>query len=412
MAIITSYPTVVPLPDDLLIGIHKGNKTRTFTVDSLTGVGSFLSLTTEGTSGAATLNNGVLNIPIYTGSPGSVTSVGLSSNITAFSVGSSPITSSGTISLNRTGGTSGQFLRQDGTWATVPATDLTGYQITSEKGNADGYAPLDTNNKVPTIHLPAAILGSVIYQGTWDAAADLPNLPSPTGVKGYYYVVSNPGTYSNGITYALGDWIISNGIDWEKVDNSAGVNSVNGATGTVSLGLTDLSDVAAGGAGQVLTSNGNGSYDFQTPDPGVGTTDLTNTPQATLVTIESSTGNNTTIAAASATIAGVMTAADKIKLNSAPTGGTDLYTARTQTKMTIDSSTGASTTLNEASVVLAGVMTAADKTKLDSIGSAANYVQNSADNFPRSAPITQIVTLTQTEYNNITPSSGILYIIL
>ena len=54
------------------------------------------------------------------GNPGTVTSVGLSTDIAAFQVGSSPITDNGTIELNLNGGTVGQFLRQDGTWATIP----------------------------------------------------------------------------------------------------------------------------------------------------------------------------------------------------------------------------------------------------------------------------------------------------
>ena len=56
------------------------------------------------------------------GNPGTVTSVGLSTDITAFQVGSSPITSNGVIELNRIGGTVGQFLRQDGTWADIPSS--------------------------------------------------------------------------------------------------------------------------------------------------------------------------------------------------------------------------------------------------------------------------------------------------
>ena len=55
------------------------------------------------------------------GNPGTVTSVGLSTDIAAFQVGSSPITDNGTIELNRNGGTAGQFLRQDGNWADIPS---------------------------------------------------------------------------------------------------------------------------------------------------------------------------------------------------------------------------------------------------------------------------------------------------
>ena len=55
------------------------------------------------------------------GGTGTVTSVDLSTDIAAFIVAANPITSAGTITLNLNGGTAGQFLRQDGTWATAPS---------------------------------------------------------------------------------------------------------------------------------------------------------------------------------------------------------------------------------------------------------------------------------------------------
>jgi hypothetical protein len=61
-----------------------------------------ISLTTTGTSGAATYNSttGVFNIPQYTDQyVGTVTSVGLSSSTSGVTIGSSPITTSGTITL-------------------------------------------------------------------------------------------------------------------------------------------------------------------------------------------------------------------------------------------------------------------------------------------------------------------------
>lgn len=61
-----------------------------------------ISLTTTGTSGAATYNSttGVLNIPNYSETTfGTVTSVGLSSSTSGVTIGSSPITTSGTITL-------------------------------------------------------------------------------------------------------------------------------------------------------------------------------------------------------------------------------------------------------------------------------------------------------------------------
>ena len=50
---------------------------------------------------------------------GTVTNVGFTSDIAAFAVGGQPITNTGTLTLNLTGGTAGQFLRQDGNWATI-----------------------------------------------------------------------------------------------------------------------------------------------------------------------------------------------------------------------------------------------------------------------------------------------------
>ena len=57
-----------------------------------------LSLTTTGTSGAATLVANTLNVPNYTNSA-TVTSVGLSSATSGVTIGSTPITTSGTITI-------------------------------------------------------------------------------------------------------------------------------------------------------------------------------------------------------------------------------------------------------------------------------------------------------------------------
>ena len=89
-----------------------------------------------------------------------------------------------------------------------------------------------------------ALLGGVNYQGTWNATTNIPALVSSVGTKGYYYVVSVPGTTNlNGITdWKLGDWVIFNGATWEKVDNTDAVISVNGYTGAVTLTTADVAD--------------------------------------------------------------------------------------------------------------------------------------------------------------------------
>jgi hypothetical protein len=111
---------------------------------------------------------------------------------------------------------------------------LTNYQLRSEKGQANGYASLDSNGKVPLVQINDALIGNVNFQGLWNAATNTPTLANPpaSGTKGYYYIVSTAGTFA-GISFEVGDWIISNGTAWGKVDNTDAVSSVFGRTGNV-----------------------------------------------------------------------------------------------------------------------------------------------------------------------------------
>jgi len=102
-----------------------------------------------------------------------------------------------------------------------------------------GVAPLDTNSKIPTIYLPASVLGAVSYQGTWDAASNTPTLPAPGAVKGNYYVATVAGTQF-GKDYTIGDWVISDGVIWDKVESQDAISSVNGKVGTVILNAADV----------------------------------------------------------------------------------------------------------------------------------------------------------------------------
>ena len=104
------------------------------------------------------------------------------------------------------------------------------------RGVALGVASLDTSGKVPLIQLPDSIVGQVEYQGTWDATANLPTIPAADSTnKGHYYIVATAGTTPlNGISeWAIGDWLISNGATWGKVDNTDSVSSVFGRTGAI-----------------------------------------------------------------------------------------------------------------------------------------------------------------------------------
>lgn len=113
-----------------------------------------------------------------------------------------------------------------------------------DAGVPNGVATLDAGGKVPVSELPAAVLGALSYQGTWNASTNTPTLVSGTGTKGYYYVVSVAGsTDLDGITdWLVGDWAVFNGTVWQQVDNTDAVTSVNGLTGTVVLTTTNIAE--------------------------------------------------------------------------------------------------------------------------------------------------------------------------
>lgn len=145
-----------------------------------------------------------------------------------------------------------------------------------------------------------------------------------------------------------------------------------------SSGEIGLSGANYGTSGQVLTSAGSGAAPTWTTVSSGGT-DLTYT--ASTRVIASSTGTDATLTeVVAAGDSGLMTGADKTKLDGIATGAevnvdTDLsYTASTRV---LASSTGTNATLPE--VVAAGdsgLMTGADKTKLDGIATGATNVTN------------------------------------
>ena len=165
-------------------------------------------------------------------------------------------------------------------------------------GVANGVATLDSGGKVPVSELPAAVLGALSYQGTWNASTNTPTLASGVGTKGYYYVVSVAGsTNLDGITdWVIGDWAVYNGTAWQQIDNTDAVTSVNGQVGTVVL---TAADVGAQPAGTYVTSVG-------------ATSPVTSTG-----------GTTPTIAmpAANATTNGYLTSTDWNTFNTISTGG-------------------------------------------------------------------------------------------
>jgi hypothetical protein len=152
-------------------------------------------------------------------------------------VGTIPVANGGTGASTLTGYVKGNGTSTMTAASTIPNTDITGLGTASTKdsGVANGVATLDGTGKVPVSELPAAVLGALSYQGTWDASTNTPTLTSSVGTKGYYYVVSVAGsTNLNGITdWQVGDWAVYNGSIWQKVDNTdAGGDVVGPASAT------------------------------------------------------------------------------------------------------------------------------------------------------------------------------------
>lgn len=114
------------------------------------------------------------------------------------------------------------------------------YELSANKNQSEGYAGL-TGGKISITQIPDAVLGQVEYQGLWNAETNDPALPAASTVKGWYYIVSHEGTYS-AIEFEVGDWCISDGVSWSKVDNTDAVTMVAGRKGAVVLTADDVAE--------------------------------------------------------------------------------------------------------------------------------------------------------------------------
>ena len=112
------------------------------------------------------------------------------------------------------------------------------YQLLSEKGQANGYTPLDGTGKVPLIHLPFTT--PLIYRGTWNASTNTPTLADGVGTVGDVYIVSVAGTQNLGsgvVNYNVQDLVVYNGTTWQRI--GGGTTQWGTITGTLSS-QTDL----------------------------------------------------------------------------------------------------------------------------------------------------------------------------
>lgn len=93
----------------------------------------------------------------------------------------------------------------------------------------NGICGLDGNGKVSVDQMPSSLVGALKYQGTWNATTNTPLISTgsassnvDTGNQGNYYLVSvaGPVTVDGNTNWKVGDWIVSDGTTWDKVDNN------------------------------------------------------------------------------------------------------------------------------------------------------------------------------------------------
>ena len=144
---------------------------------------------------------------------------------------------------------------------------------TLRKGKASGVASLDANSKIITSQLPDYLLGQVMYGGNASTVATTTTISPSDSLKtkknittasisivnsatstaantygykdmeGVYFICQAKGTFAE-TSFEKGDWIISTGAKWEKIDNTDAVKSVNGQIGDVKITRVDEAGTA------------------------------------------------------------------------------------------------------------------------------------------------------------------------
>ena len=267
-----------------ITGILKGNGTAISAASSGTDYQAPITLTTIGSSGAATLVGTTLNIPQYSTSGGSGTVTSVAATVPGFlSVTGSPITTSGTLAFSYSGTalpianggtaltttpTNGQLLIGNGTGYTLAAlTAGSNITITNSPGGISiaGNAGTVTSVAELTLGTTGSDLSSTVANGTSTPVITL-NVPTASasnrGVlsaadwttfnsKGSGTVTSVGQSFTGGLISVAGSPVTSSGtLALTVAGTSGGIPYFSGAsTWASSAALASNALMVGGGAG-------------------------------------------------------------------------------------------------------------------------------------------------------------------
>ena len=269
-------------------------KDNTYLADQILGVGNKISGTVSGavheilqltSGGVLKIGSTPSTIAFYVGSThvGGVSVGGIYSNAGVAALGIMSAGTSGSggalyeLADVKAGDTYVQ--RADGTAATLGdvlayngekwyalenGTFVTMAELTARLGAANGIATLDGNSKILTSQLPDYILGQLLYGGNVDGTGVCTlssQFQAKYGITQLTLTSSNYASYegvffiatanaTSGVPSSLdvktGDWVVSIGTAWKKVDNTDAVTGVKGSsetnyrTGNVTISKSDI----------------------------------------------------------------------------------------------------------------------------------------------------------------------------